>query len=125
MNDKLEEQRGFAIIESMLAVVIFAMLLVALLNYTQHITLNFNWIFSSSVAVRELQSRLEQEAAKMALIPNDPSFIYPNWQINIQSLMVSDSCTSTTVSLLSTQQDFSLNRWFCRTGDSHVSGLSF
>lgn len=125
MNDSQEEQCGFAIIESMLAVVIFAMLLVALLNYTQHITLNFNWIFSSSVAVRELQSSLEREAAQMALMADNPSFIYPNWQINLQSLMVSDNCTSTTVSLLSTQQDFSLNRWFCRTGDSNVSGLSF
>lgn len=125
MNDSQKEQCGFAIIESMLAVVIFAMLLVALLNYTQHITLNFNWIFSSSVAVRELQSSLEREAAQMALMADNPSFIYPNWQINLQSLMVSDSCTSTTVNLLSTQQDFSLNRWFCRTGDNNVSGLSF
>lgn len=125
MSDKRGGQRGFALIESMLALVIFAILLVALLNYTQHITLNFNWIFHSSAAVRELQSSLERNAVDMELMPDDPSFLYPSWQINLQSFMVSESCTSATVSLLSTQQDFSLNRWFCRTGDNNVSGLSF
>lgn len=125
MKQRVKIQQGFALIESIVAMVVFAILLIALLNYSQYITLNFKWIFRDSMAIRELQSTLERKAAKMEIETNDVPFIYPNWEVNLHTFMVSEYCTGTTVILSMDRQQLSLNRGFCRTGDNNVSGLSF
>ncbi len=72
------QQYGFALIESMIAVVVFAILLIALLNYIQYITLNFNQIYQESTAIRELQSSLERKASSMEITSVDSEISHPD-----------------------------------------------
>ncbi|EKT58207.1 prepilin-type N-terminal cleavage/methylation domain-containing protein [Providencia burhodogranariea] len=125
MKQQDKKQQGFALIESMIAMVVFAILLVALLNYSQYITLNFNWIFRQSAAIRELQSNLERKASMMDIESKNTKLFYPDWQINLQTFAVSENCTDTTIALSTARQTLSLSRWFCRTGDNNVPSLSF
>ncbi|ELX8377606.1 prepilin-type N-terminal cleavage/methylation domain-containing protein [Providencia vermicola] len=125
MKALYDKQRGFILIESMVSVVVFAILLMALLSYNQHIALNFNWIYHHSLVFRVLQNNLERQAVLMEPQLENTEFISPDWQINLQTLSVSESCSDTTIMLSTAKQSFSLNRWFCRTGDNNVSGLSF
>lgn len=60
-------QQGFALVESMIAVVVFAILLIALLNYSQYIALNFNQISQSAKAVRSLHGTLEKQYLPITL----------------------------------------------------------
>jgi len=125
MKQQNNKQQGFALIESMIAMVVFAILLVALLNYSQYITLNFNWIFQQSAAIRELHSHLERKASMMEIEPENSKLLYSDWQINLQRLTVSENCIDTKIALSTARQTLSLSRWFCRTGDNNVSSLSF
>ncbi|WP_255254497.1 type IV pilus modification PilV family protein [Providencia rettgeri] len=54
------KQQGFALVEAMIGVVIFAISLVALVNYSQYIILNFNKLYMNSSAIRVLHSTLEK-----------------------------------------------------------------
>ncbi|MCW2257982.1 prepilin peptidase dependent protein C [Providencia alcalifaciens] len=125
MKQQDNKQQGFALIESMVAMVVFAILLIALLNYSQYITLNFNWIFRQSAVIRELQSHLEKKASMMEIESENSAFFYPDMQINLQTFTVSENCTNTQIALSTAKQTLSLSRWFCRTGDNNVSSLSF
>ena len=125
MRSPTSQQEGFALIESMIALVVFAILLIALLNYSQYITLNFNWIFYNSIALRELQSNLERTTVGVVPILENSGGMYPDWQLSSQTFTVLDGCRDIKVTLSTTRQALSLNRWFCRTGDNNVSGLSF
>ncbi|MDD9340694.1 MAG: prepilin-type N-terminal cleavage/methylation domain-containing protein [Providencia heimbachae] len=119
-------QQGFALIESMAAVVVFAILLIALLNYTQYITLNFNQIYQESTAIRALQSSLERKASSMEITSVDSEISYPDWQWKEIQSSQTQHCTESAISLLSGKRPpLSLSRWFCAIGESHVSGLSF
>lgn len=125
MKQRDNKQQGFALIESMIAMVVFAILLIALLNYSQYITLNFNWIFRQSAVIRELQNHLEKKASMMEIESENSEFLYPDRQINLQTFTVSENCTNTQIALSTARQTLSLSRWFCRTGDNNVSSLSF
>lgn len=122
---KTTQQQGFALIESIIAMVVFAILLVALLNYSQYITLNFNQIFQHSAVIRELNSQLEYKSSMMEIARENQELFYPNWQLNLQVLSVPENCTDTTATLSNPRQKFVLTRRVCRTGDNNVSGLSF
>lgn len=124
-------QQGFALIESIIAMVVFAILLIALLNYTQYIMLNFNQLYKSSMAIRELHSVLENQR-----IPNDEiskterPFIdtdlrYSVGKIERNHRYPAEFCSELMVSLLIPRQRLSLSRWYCSIGERHVSSLSF
>lgn len=99
------KQQGFALIEAMIGVVIFAISLVALLNYSQYIILNFNQLYMNSSAVRALHSTLEKSAMLTASISGeknsaiDPDLRYPEWKIQMTRLSQVDNCTELVVSL--------------------------
>ncbi|EKT60127.1 type IV pilus modification PilV family protein [Providencia sneebia] len=124
-QNQIIQQQGFALIESIIAMVVFAILLVALLNYSQYITLNFNQIFQHSAVIRELNSQLEYKSSMKAVERENQKPLSPNWQLNLQDFSVSENCTDTTVALSNPRQKFVLTRRVCRTGDNNVSGLSF
>nr|WP_294106826.1 prepilin-type N-terminal cleavage/methylation domain-containing protein [Providencia sp.] len=111
------KQQGFALIESMIAVVVFAILLIALLNYTQYITLNFNQIYQSSTAIRMLQSALERKASFIEITSVNTEQLYPNWQVAETLSSKGDKCTESIMALIIDTQQFSLNRWFCIVAD--------
>ncbi|MEX6398020.1 prepilin-type N-terminal cleavage/methylation domain-containing protein [Providencia hangzhouensis] len=56
------KQQGFALVEAMIGVVIFAISLVLLVNYSQYIILNFNKLYMNSSAIRVLHSTLEKSS---------------------------------------------------------------
>lgn len=118
-------QQGFALAESMAGVVVFAILLIALLNYTQYITLNFNQIYQGATAIRVLHNTQEAKASSIEITTINSEISSLNWQKNEVYLQGLDGCTESTVSLSTGKQQFSLSRWFCKTGERHVSGLSF
>ena len=107
------KQQGFSLIESMIAVVVFAILLIALLNYTQYITLNFNRIYQNSTAIRELQSALERKASSMEIASVNVEQFNFNWLITEAILLKDNNCTESVMALIIDTQQFSLNRWFC------------
>lgn len=125
-----KNQQGFVLIESIISLVIFAISLTALLNYSQYIILNFNQLYKSSVALRELQSTLEKRGklegglslGKTPFI--DKNLRYPNWVIQQTHLSRTDNCTELKVLLAIDKRSLSLSRWNCSTGERHVSGLS-
>ncbi|MEQ5286091.1 MULTISPECIES: prepilin-type N-terminal cleavage/methylation domain-containing protein [Providencia] len=125
------EQQGFALIEAMIGVVIFAISLVALVNYSQYIILNFNQLYMNSSAVRGLHSTLEKSAMLTASISGeknsamDPDLRYPEWKIQATRLPQADNCTELVVSLTIKKQPFSLSRWYCSIGEHYVSSVSF
>ncbi|MEQ4675118.1 prepilin-type N-terminal cleavage/methylation domain-containing protein [Providencia vermicola] len=125
------QQQGFALIESMIAMVVFAILLIALLNYTQYIVLNFNQLYKSSMAVRELHSALEKQRILVDKISKtERSFIDTDLRYSVGKIEQShrypaEFCTDLMVSLLIPRQRLSLSRWYCSIGERHVPSLSF
>lgn len=118
-------QQGFALVESMTGVVVFAILLIALLNYTQYITLNFNQIYQGAMAIRVLHNTQEIKASSIGIESVNSGISNSNWQKNEAYLPGSDGCAESIISLSTGKQQFSLSRWFCKKGEQHVSGLSF
>lgn len=124
-------QQGFALVESMIATVVFAILLIALLNYTQYIVLNFNQLYNSSTALRGLHSSLEKQRMSAGELPQvqipsmDSNLRYPELQIEQNRKYPVEFCTELTVSQLIPRHRLSLSRWYCSIGERHVSGLSF
>ncbi|EFB72742.1 Tfp pilus assembly protein PilV [Providencia rustigianii] len=118
-------QQGFALVESMVAVVVFAILLIALLNYSQYITLNFNQIYQGSMGLRAMQGALETKNASIDLGSiniNQQPFVP---QTTIAHFPRTGNCTESVVSLSVGQKQYSISRWYCAKGESHVSGISF
>lgn len=125
------EQRGFALVESMIAVVIFAISLVALVNYSQYIILNFNQLYQGSSAIRALQSTLEKNTILEGAIytGKSPSIAsnlrYPEWDIQTSRIPRAGNCIEFVASVTIKQQQLSLNRWYCSIGEHNVSSVSF
>ncbi|EJD6500816.1 hypothetical protein VCB84_003648 [Providencia rettgeri] len=125
------EQQGFALIQSIIATAVFAILLIALLNYTQYIVLNFNQLYKDSTAVRVLHSRLEKQGAvgdetySEEISSIGAVLRYPEWKIEQTLTHPVKYCTESMASLLISRQRFSLSRWYCSIGEHYVSGLSF
>ncbi|HGN1707283.1 TPA: prepilin-type N-terminal cleavage/methylation domain-containing protein [Providencia rettgeri] len=125
-----KNQQGFVLIESIISVVIFAISLTALLNYSQYITLNFNQLYKSSVGLRELHNTLEKRGKLGGIIPMgkipsiDTNLRYPNWKIQQIGLSRTDKCAELMVLLVIEMRTLSLSRWNCSIGERHVSGLS-
>lgn len=127
--------QGFALVESMISVVVFAILLIALLNYSQYIALNFNQIYQGSQAIRSLHGTLEGKRSFNDKAPWEMESPYPEKQYQEgysqkdQMKIVHSSslgnCSESKVSLLVGGKLYSINRWQCAKGESHVSGLSF
>lgn len=125
------KQQGFALVEAMIGVVIFAISLVALVNYSQYIILNFNKLYMNSLAIRVLHSTLEKSSMLGEPISGeknssiDPNLRYPEWKIQTTRLPRADNCTELMVSLTIKKQPFSLSRWYCSTGEYYVPSVSF
>ncbi|WP_369308523.1 prepilin-type N-terminal cleavage/methylation domain-containing protein [Providencia rettgeri] len=126
-----KSQQGFALVESMVATVVFAILLIALLNYTQYIVLNFNQLYKGSMAIRELHSVLENQSASAGEMSRveipfiDADLRYSDGKIEQSDRNPTEFCTELMVSLLIPRQRLSLSRWYCSIGEHHVSSLSF
>ena len=123
-------QQGFALVESMIAGVIFAILLIALLNYSQYIALNFNQISQSAKAVRSLHGTLEKTVSSHNAIPLKVEPWAHDLQNREQQIEIVysanvGSCAESKVSLSAGNKRHSISRWQCAKGESHVSGLSF
>ncbi|MEX9949789.1 prepilin-type N-terminal cleavage/methylation domain-containing protein [Providencia sp. wls1943] len=118
-------QQGFALVESMIAVVVFAILLIALLNYSQYIALNFNQIYQGSQAVRSLHGTLEGKRSSNDKVPLEIGYQPQREQIKIVHSTILGNCSESKVSLLVGGKLYSISRWMCAKGESHVSGLSF
>lgn len=124
-------QQGFALIESIIAMVVFAILLIALLNYTQYIVLNFNQLYKSSMAVRELHSLLEKQRLPAdGISKTESAFIGTDLRYSVGKIEQShrypaEFCTELMVSLLIPRQRLLLSRWYCSIGERNVSSLSF
>lgn len=125
------EQQGFVLIESMIAVVIFAISLVALVNYSQYIILNFNQLYQHSSAIRALHSALEKSSRSEGGVSQgkSPSIAsnlrYPEWETQITRLSQAKNCTELVASVTIKKQSLSLNRWYCSIGEHNVSSVSF
>ncbi|HHR5881972.1 TPA: type IV pilus modification PilV family protein [Providencia alcalifaciens] len=128
-------QQGFALVESMIAVVVFAILLIALLNYSQYIALNFNQIYQGSQAIRSLHGTLEGKYSFNDKVPWEMESPYleeqykeghpQRDQMKIVHSVSLGSCGEFKVSLFVGGKLYSISRWQCAKGESHVSGLSF
>ncbi|HHR6129600.1 TPA: type IV pilus modification PilV family protein [Providencia alcalifaciens] len=128
-------QQGFALVESMIAVVVFAILLIALLNYSQYIALNFNQIYQGSQAIRSLHGTLEGKRSFNDKVPwkMESQFQEEQYQeghpqreqMKIVHSVSLGGCSESKVSLLVSGKLYSISRWQCAKGESHVSGLSF
>lgn len=128
-------QQGFALVESMIAVVIFAILLIALLNYSQYIALNFNQIYQGSQAIRALHGTLEGKRSfddkfpwKLESQSQEEQYQEGHPQRKQMKIVHSVSlggCSESKVSLFVGGKLYSISRWQCAKGESHVSGLSF
>ncbi|ETS98231.1 prepilin-type N-terminal cleavage/methylation domain-containing protein [Providencia sp. PROV188] len=118
-------QQGFALVESMIAVVIFAILLIALLNYSQYIALNFNQIYQGSQAIRSLHGTLEGKRSFNDKVPLEIGYQPQREQIKIVHSVSLGGCSESKVSLFVGGKLYSISRWQCAKGESHVSGLSF
>ncbi|EMT6575975.1 TPA: prepilin-type N-terminal cleavage/methylation domain-containing protein [Providencia rettgeri] len=125
------KQQGFALVEAMIGVVIFAISLVALVNYSQYIILNFNQLYMNSSAIRVLHSTLEKSVMSGEPISGEknssigPNLRYPEWKMQTVRIPRVDNCTELMVSLTVKKQPFSLSRWYCSTGEHYVSSVSF
>lgn len=125
MNHEDSRQRGMALIEALFAALIFAISLIALLNYYQFIALNFHHIWNRTQALRVLNQSLELRAAGIYDITSFISQQNAQWKIIAHSVEQSVNCEQVTMILVVTANEYSSERWFCSLENINVSNLSF
>ncbi|TKY84089.1 prepilin-type N-terminal cleavage/methylation domain-containing protein [Pectobacterium polonicum] len=119
MNNRfVSHQSGFSLPETLVAVLLFVVSLMGLLQYHQILQQSFQHQWQQRQAWRFAMQQLEAYEAGVPYHPSDPdniaSFSSKNWQFSLSEQLQSGECRQVTVRVMTPRRyQATLNRWFC------------